>query len=116
MMTIIKTLFLICFLTLTAGNIFADEVCGPKGCYADCQDHCAAILARTQYSQADTDSYESCLTGCSIMENSFTSSSGEVDCDRANEEMSEQCGKQAPGNDGPCFAILEKWVGITGCM
>ena len=66
--------------------------------------------------QADTDRYESCLNGCSIMENSFTSSSGEVDCDRANKEMPEQCGKRAPGNDGPCFAILEKWVGITGCM
>lgn len=116
MRTVTKSFFVFCFLILTAGNILADEVCGPKGCYADCQDHCAVILARTQYSQVDTGHYESCLTGCSIMENSFTSSSGEVDCERANEEMAEQCEKQALGDDGPCFAILEKWAGITGCM
>ena len=115
MRTIIKSIFMICFLILVAGNLLADEVCSSKGCYADCQDHCAVILARTQYSQADTDHYESCLTGCSIMENSFTSSSGKVDCEQANEEMAEQCGKQVSGNDEPCFAILEKWVGITGC-
>ena len=111
-----KSLFVICFLILTAGNILADDVCSPKGCYADCQDHCSGIFARNHYSQADTDHYESCLTGCSIMKNSFMSSSGKVHCERANEEMAEQCVKQAPGNDGPCFAILEKWVGITGCM
>ena len=111
-----KSLFVVCFLILTVGNILANEVCGPKGCYADCQDHCAGIFARNHYSQADTDHHESCLIGCSIMKNSFASSSGKVDCGRANAEMAEQCVKQAPGNDGPCFAILEKWVEITGCM